>query len=140
MNNKKRQQKNMLSSLLKQREQPTHLKKQLREDEEKYKLLQEEYNKLNKDFSDIEKQLREDKEKYQLLCDENEKAKKKLSCMEAKGVIEKFLKNEAYAFLLSEGLLDKFLLFREPKNRTKTQDAIYTLISATDLVGMWIDL
>ena len=54
--------------------------------------------------------------------------------------IEKRLKNEAYAFLLAEGLLDKFLEFREHFHRTKAQDALYTLTAEANLGGLWIDL
>ncbi|MBQ1348313.1 MAG: hypothetical protein IIY58_02990 [Aeriscardovia sp.] len=54
--------------------------------------------------------------------------------------IEKRLKNEAYAFLLAEGLLDKFLEFREHYHRTKAQEALYTLVDEADLGGLWIDL
>lgn len=53
---------------------------------------------------------------------------------------EKLLKNEAYAFLLAEGLLNKFLRFREYFYRTKTQDALYNLVAEADLGGLWIDL
>jgi hypothetical protein len=54
--------------------------------------------------------------------------------------IEKHLKNEAYAFLLAEGLLDKFLEFREHFHRTKAQDALYSLVAEADQGGLWIDL
>ena len=52
--------------------------------------------------------------------------------------LEKCLKNEAYAFILSEGLLDKFLDFREPLHRTRSQEIHYTLTTASDLPGEWI--
>lgn len=54
--------------------------------------------------------------------------------------LERYLKNEAYAFLLAEGLLDKFLEFREPYHRTKPQGTLFYLVSEADLGGLWIDL
>ena len=51
---------------------------------------------------------------------------------------ERLYKNEAYAFILSEGLLDKFLDFREPLHRTRSQEIHYTLTTASDLPGEWI--
>ena len=54
--------------------------------------------------------------------------------------LEKYLKNEAYAFLLAEGLLDKFLEFREPFHRTKAQDALFKLVAEAQMGGLWIDL
>lgn len=54
--------------------------------------------------------------------------------------LEKYLKNEAYAFLLAEGLLDKFLEFREPFHRTKAQDALFNLVAEAQMGGLWIDL
>ena len=54
--------------------------------------------------------------------------------------VEKLLKNEAYAFLLAEGLLDKFLEFRQHFHRTRAQEALYTLVVDASLGGLWIDL
>ena len=51
---------------------------------------------------------------------------------------ERLYKNEAYAFILSEGLLDKFLDFREPLHRTRSQEIHYSLITASDLPGEWV--
>ena len=51
---------------------------------------------------------------------------------------ERLYKNEAYAFILSEGLLDKFLDFREPLHRTRSQEIHYTLTTASDLPGEWV--
>ena len=65
---------------------------------------------------------------------------KKLSEIEEAYTIEKLLKNEAYAFLLAEGLLDKFLDFREHFHRTKAQHALYNLVAEADMGGLWIDL
>jgi hypothetical protein len=54
--------------------------------------------------------------------------------------VEKLLKNEAYAFLLAEGLLDKFLEFRETFHRTKPQEVLFSLVTEADMGGLWIDL
>lgn len=90
--------------------------------------------------SDFRKKLGDSEAKNRALDKDCIKLKEELSFMEDRATIEKFLKNEAYAFLISEGLLDKFLAFPEAEQRTKTQDAIYTLVSATDLIGFWIEL
>lgn len=51
---------------------------------------------------------------------------------------ERLLKNEAYAFILSEGLIDKFLDFREPFHRTRSQDISYNLAIMADIPDFWI--
>ena len=51
---------------------------------------------------------------------------------------ERLYKNEAYAFILSEGLLDKFLDFLEPLHRNRSQEIHYTLTTASDLPGEWV--
>lgn len=53
---------------------------------------------------------------------------------------ERLLKNEAYAFLIAEGLLDKFLEFRGSFNRTKAQDVIFLLVRESDPEGLWIEV
>ena len=64
----------------------------------------------------------------------------KLEKAEEGEAVEKHLKNEAYAFLLSEGLMEKFLEFREPFHRTRAQGALYNLVAEANLGGLWIDL
>lgn len=54
--------------------------------------------------------------------------------------IERYLKNEAYAFLLAEGLLDKFLEFRETFHRTKPQEVLFSLVAEANMGGLWIDM
>ena len=54
--------------------------------------------------------------------------------------IERLLKNEAYAFILSKGLTKKFLKFRIIGSRSKHQQALYTLTMAANLEGIWIDI
>lgn len=71
---------------------------------------------------------------------EYEEALQKLSEAQSGENMERLYKNEAYAFLLSEGLLDKFLEFRTSFHRTKTQEANYLLVTQADLCGLWIDL
>ncbi len=68
-----------------------------------------------------------------------EEMEKKLSDTEKGERIEKYLKNEAYAFILSEGLLNKFLEFRTPLHRSKPQDVFFNLVAEADLRGLWID-
>ena len=137
MNKKKKQQ----SSPLRQtQERPTHIKRKLKESEEKCHTLQGDYKKLYESFSNIESKLKESEEKYQKLYEENEKTKEKLSRLESKEDVEKYLKNEAYSFLLAEGSLDKFLDFRETFHRTKAQEALYNLVIEADLGGLWIDI
>ena len=76
----------------------------------------------------------------------NEKTKQlseleeRLKKAEEEGTIEKHLKNEAYAFLLAEGLLDKFLEFRQHFHRSRAQDALYNLVFEASLGGLWVDI
>ena len=104
----KNSKKNTLA--MKQGKHPTNLNKKITDSEERYKALEGEYLKLKEEISN--KETREE--------------------------IEKFLKNQAFTFILTEGLLEKFLKFRESGQRTKTQEAIYTLVLATDPIGFWI--
>lgn len=141
MTKKKNIQRNKPLSLMPQKRwQSVHLMRKLKEEEDRYRDLQGECGQLYKDLSEIEKSLKESEEKYQKLYAENEKAKDKLSRIGSNEIVEKFLKNEVYAFLLTDGLLDKFLMFREPNQRTKVQDIIYNFVIALDLEGEWIDL
>lgn len=65
--------------------------------------------------------------------------KDKLSQAEGNEKIERFLKNEAYSFLLSEGLIDKFLEYRNTSQQTKQQWTAYVLSVNANLRGLWID-
>lgn len=56
------------------------------------------------------------------------------------GATEKLLKNEAYAFLLSEGLVEKFLNFRYTYQGTKSQEVYFKLVQIADLDDCWLDL
>lgn len=85
------------------------------------------------------KKQQESEEKFRKLEEENKTTKEKISVLESKCNVEKYLKNEAYAFLLSEGLMDKFLDFREHFQRTRAQEAIYTLVCESNLGGLWVD-
>lgn len=69
-----------------------------------------------------------------------QEALEKLKKAEEGEEIEKLLKNEAYAFLLAEGLMDKFLDFREYFQRTKAQNALYNLVAEASLGGLWVDV
>ena len=65
--------------------------------------------------------------------------KDKCSFVEGREEIERFLKNEAYSFLLAEGIIDKFLEYREAQ-QTKQQGAAYFLVVNANLEGLWIDV
>lgn len=62
-----------------------------------------------------------------------------LSHAEGREEIERFLKNEAYSFLLSEGLIGKFLEYRNTSQQSKQQGAAYFLAVNANLRGLWID-
>lgn len=83
--------------------------------------------------SHLEEAIKQSEKNYEELAKELQEAKEGEQ-------IEKLLKNEAYAFLLAEGLLDKFLEFRQHFHRTKAQDALYNLVAEASLGGLWIDL
>ncbi len=83
---------------------------------------------------------RESKEWYENQPKEYKEALQQLSETEDRERVERYLKNEAYAFLLAEGLLDKFLEFRETFHRTKPQEALFSLVAEADMGGLWIDM
>ena len=84
--------------------------------------------------------LKRSKEYYKGLSKEYKEALEMLTEAEEATKVEKHLKNEAYCFILAEGLLDKFLEFRETFHRTKAQEALYNLVAEASLGGLWIDL
>jgi glutathionylspermidine synthase len=79
-------------------------------------------------------------EKYNKLTKQQKELIAKVAESDEGERVERYLKNEAYAFLLAEGLLDKFLEFREPFHRTKAQDALFNLVAEAQMGGLWIDL
>jgi hypothetical protein len=79
-------------------------------------------------------------EKYNKLTKQQKELIAKVAESDEGERVERYLKNEAYAFLLAEGLLDKFLEFREPFHRTKAQEALFTLVAEAQMGGLWIDL
>lgn len=85
------------------------------------------------------KQLSLLEKKYEKLEKEYGKSIESLSIALGGEELEKLLKNEAYAFLLSEGLLEKFLEFRSMCHRTRSQEAHFKLITEANLEGLWID-
>ena len=74
-----------------------------KENGEKFQNLQEDYKRLQKDFSDLEERQRDIEEKYKNILAENECTKKELSDMSCKEAQERYLKNNAYAFIVSQG-------------------------------------
>ena len=79
-------------------------------------------------------------EKYNKLTKQQKELIAKVAESDEGERIERYLKNEAYAFLLAEGLLDKFLEFRETFHRTKPQEALFSLVAEADMRGLWIDM
>lgn len=126
MARKNKPQGNKTFSASKQSGLSASLQKKCEEYKQQYQDLQKEYGKLCEEFS-------ANKNEILSLC-------KKLSVLESDKAIEKLLRKEAYAFILVRGLLDEFVKFRDAKQRTKTQEAIMTLVSTTDFIDIWIDL
>ena len=91
-------------------------------------------------LSHLEEAIKTSERHYEELNKEHQETLKQLSEVKEGETIERYLKNEAYAFLLAEGLLDKFLEFREHFHRTKPQDALYNLVAEAGMGGLWIDL
>ena len=114
--------------------------RQKRDNDEIYQSLIEDYKKLYEDFSMAEEKIKESEGEYEKIYREYTKALGKIETAQEGERIEKRLKNESYAFILSEGLLDKFLDFREHFHRTRAQDAFYKLVSEAELGGLWIDI
>jgi glutathionylspermidine synthase len=93
--------------------------------------------KHGKQFSTLEETILE---KYNKLTKQQKELIAKVAESDERERIERYLKNEAYAFLLAEGLLDKFLEFRETFHRTKPQEVLFSLVTEADMGGLWIDL
>ena len=93
-----------------------------------------------KQHSHLEEAIKTSEKYYEELKAEHQKALETIQTAIEGETLEKYLKNEAYAFLLAEGLLDKFLEFREPFHRTKAQDALFNLVAEAQMGGLWIDL
>ena len=91
-------------------------------------------------FSRERKQLSQLEEKYAKLEKMKGELLEELSEKMVSGATEKLLKNEAYAFLLSEGLVEKFLNFRYTYQRTKSQEVYFKLVQIADLDDCWLDL
>ena len=91
-------------------------------------------------FSRIRERARQKEEECKNLEENYSNTLKELREAEEGEEIERFLKNEVYSFLLSEGLTDKFLEYRSMNNRTKHQEALYNLTMGADLSGLWIDI
>jgi predicted transcriptional regulator len=91
-------------------------------------------------LSHLEEAIKQSEKYYEELAREHKETLEKLEESKEGEVVERLLKNEAYAFLLAEGLIDKFLEFRESFHRTKAQDALYNLVAEADMGGLWIDL
>lgn len=94
---------NSLSAFKQMSDRTQQLTRTAKEYGEKYQALQEDYKRLQKDFSDIEKKQREIEDKYKKLLAEFERTKKELSDMSCKETRERYLKNNAYAFIVSQG-------------------------------------
>ena len=93
-----------------------------------------------KQLSHLEETIKKNEQKYEELKVEHQKALECIQTATEGETLEKYLKNEAYAFILAEGLLDKFLDFREPFHRTKAQGALFNLVAEAQIGGLWIDL
>lgn len=79
-----------------------------------------------------------------MICEKLQEIEKRLTeekeAAETEEAIERFLKNEAYSFIISEGLVDKFLTFRRsPMDRTEKQEKVYRLTTDSNLEGLWIE-
>ena len=92
-----------------------------------YRTLVKNYDTLQREYLDLKEELEEQQEIVTEMYE-----------------TEKILKNEAYAFILSSGFLDKFLDFQtEMKNpllkKDKTGRSICYLIQETQPQGEWIN-
>lgn len=97
--------------------------------------------KKRKQLSHLESVIKQSEEKLQETQEKlYQEALERLKKAEEGEEVEKLLKNEAYAFLLAEGLMDKFLDFREYFQRTKAQNALYNLVAEASLGGLWVDV
>ena len=85
------------------------------------------------------KQLSLLEENYAKLEEAYRKTLENLRDTETGETIENILKNEAYAFIISEGLTEKFLDFRVLANRSRHQEAVYNAVTEAGLEGIWID-
>ena len=91
-------------------------------------------------FSRIRQRARRKEEELRNLESEYLNTLKELEEAEGGEEVECFLKNEAYSFILSEGLTDKFLEYRKTSHRSKHQEALYNLTIGAGMAGLWIDI
>ena len=137
MNKRKKQQN---SSLMQGQERVSLIKMKLRKSDEKLQTLQGDYKNLYDSFLKTESKLLESEKNYDELAKKHQETQEEIQDAKEGEIIEMLLKNEAYAFFLAEGLIDKFLEFRETFHRTKAQDVLYNLVTEASLGGLWIDI
>lgn len=148
--------KELEGQLSKSQKQVEALRKELSQASKAGETVQKAYDRVCEDFNSLFKENGEMKEKHQREIEQYKegitKAEQtaKQALTEFRGVNgvlsntkekldeERLLKNEAYAFILSEGLIDKFLDFREPFHRTRSQDIHYNLTIRADFPDFWI--
>lgn len=92
-----------------------------------------------KQLSHLEQAIKQSEKYYEELSEQHKEALKKLGEANEGEEIERTLKNEVYSFLLSEGLLEKFLEYRTNFHRTKSQETYYRLTMSANIEGAWID-
>ena len=85
----------------------------------------------NNEIEELKKELEETKEQLY-----NEQAENEAGVAET--MKEASLKNEAYGFIISQGLLDKFIAYRIKKDKEPLEAALIHLLSTAEAFGDWI--
>lgn len=85
----------------------------------------------NNEIEELKKELEETKEQLY-----NEQAENEAGVAET--IKEASLKNEAYGFIISQGLLDKFISYRIKKDKEPLEAALIHLLSTAEVFGDWI--
>ena len=85
----------------------------------------------NNEIEELKKELEETKKQLY-----NEQAENEAGVAET--MKEASLKNEAYGFIISQGLLDKFIAYRIKKDKEPLEAALIHLLSTAEAFGDWI--
>ena len=83
------------------------------------------------EIEELKKELQETKEQLYKEQEENEAGV-------AETMKEASLKNEAYGFIISQGLLDKFIAYRIKKDKEPLEAALEHLLLTAEAFGDWI--
>ena len=126
----------------KQLQKANTLNEQLKEGVEKAeqtaKQALTEFKGVNETLSEYKKKLRETEEALQKVKEDYYNEVEEANGSTASIMEEAQLKNEAYGFIISQGLLDKFIAKRISRDREPLEAALDYLLLSAEAFGDWI--